>query len=105
MLRVDVNSSITCAHRHLYSSNTSLQKDILRDFLRIAAENSAQLDGGRGTGIFDRAVKEESLLNQKIGKVAVPDIPEKLVTQSMMNRRNKKEEDPEQGFGAFQLFS
>lgn len=81
------------------------QKDVLRDFLRIAAENSAQQDGGRGTGIFDRAIKEESLLNQKIGKATVQDIPEKLITQSMVNRRSKKEEEPEQGLGAFQLFS
>ena len=78
---------------------------MLRDFLRIAAENSAQMDGARGTGIFDRAIKEESILNQKIGKVAVPDIPEKLVTQSMVNRRNKKDETPPEGLGAFQLFS
>jgi hypothetical protein len=81
-----------------------LQKDFLRDFLRIAAENSAQLDGGRGDGIFDRAVKEESLLSQKIGKVAVPDIPEKLVTQSMtMRMESKKKQQSPEGLAAFQL--
>ena len=81
-----------------------MQKDFLRDFLRIAAENSAQLDGGRGNGVFDRAVKEESLLSQKIGKVAVPDIPEKLVTQSMMNKNeSKKKQQTPEGLAAFQL--
>ena len=82
------------------------QKDVLRDFLRIAAENSAQMDGGRGTGIFDRAVKEESLLSQKIGKVAVPDIPEKLITQSMVKKSESKDKPPSpEGFPEFFLFS
>ena len=74
-------------------------------FFELLQKTLLEQDGGRGTGIFDRAIKEESLLNQKIGKVTVQDIPEKLVTQSMVNRRNKKEEEPEHGLGAFQLFS
>lgn len=76
----------------------------MRDLLRIAAENSAEMDSGRGTGMFDRAVKEESLLNEKVKKVAIPDIPEKLVTQSMVNRREVKQEQAPEGFGA-NLFS
>lgn len=87
-----------------FPSPPHTQKDVLRDLLRIAAENSAQTDGGRGTGIFDRAIKEESLLNQKIGKFAVPDIPEKLVTHSMVKRREAKSEQAPQGFGT-NLFS
>lgn len=78
------------------------QKDVLRDLLRVAAEQSAQLDGGRGNGVFDRAVKEESLLGQKFGKVAVPDIPEVLVTQSMMNKEAAKNKpDSPEGLAAF----
>ena len=81
------------------------QKDFLRDFFRIAAENSHHLDGGRGSGgLFDRAVKEESLLSQKVGTVAVPDIPEKLVTQSMMNKaESKKKQQAPEGLSAFHL--
>jgi hypothetical protein len=88
----------------LPSSPLHSQKDFLRDLLRIAAENSAPTDGGRGTGIFDRAIKEESLLNQKVGKIAVPDIPEKLITHSMVQRREAKSEQAPQGFGT-NLFS
>jgi hypothetical protein len=81
------------------------QKEFLRIVLRTAAENSHFLDEGRG-GALERVVKEESLLNQTAGKVAViPDIPEKLVTQSMIKKKNQKDEDAPVGLGAFQLFS
>jgi hypothetical protein len=85
-------------------SMSTQQKDVLRDFLRVAAENSAQMDSDRGTGIFDRAVKEESLLSQKVGKVAVPDIPEKLITQSMIKKSaSKSKQHSPEGLSAFHL--
>jgi hypothetical protein len=84
------------------------QKDLLRDLLRIAAENSHYLDKMRvQNGIFVRADIQESLLNQKnAATAAVPDIPEKLVTHSMMKKRENQDEDPPpmMGLGAFQLF-
>jgi hypothetical protein len=82
------------------------QKDLLRDFLRIAAENSTFLDSGRGNGgIFERAATEESLLSQKTSKVfAVGDIPEKLVTQSMLKKNSSKGlHDGPEGLAAFEL--
>jgi hypothetical protein len=91
------------------------QKDFLRDLLRIAAESSLYMDHGNGrgqAGIFDRAVEGESLLNQKkIGKAvaAVSDIPEKLVTHSMVMKReqaangSRKKHDGPEGLSAFQL--
>lgn len=90
------------------------QKDFLRDLLRTAAENSLHMDNGnsRGeAGVFDRAVAEESLLNQKkIGKaVALSDIPEKLVTHSMVMKRahkevtDKEKQNRPEGLAAFQL--
>jgi hypothetical protein len=92
------------------------QKDFLRDLLRIAAESSLYMDSGYGrgdAGIFDRAVAEESLLNQKkIGKAvaAVSDIPEKLVTHSMVMKREqhaenvkKRDHDGPQGLSLFHL--
>jgi len=68
------------------------QKDIIRDFLRVVSD-SLQENGANGTasggalGAFDRAVQEESLLHNSHRKSVVEDIPEKLVTQSMLNKQ------------------
>ena len=59
---------------------------MLRDLLRVIADNLKQRETG-GVGIFGRAVEEESLLNQKVQSVMVSDLPEKLITQSMMVKK------------------
>ena len=85
------------------------QKDFLRDLLRIAAENSQYLDKARGddNGVFGRADLKESLLKQKVSAgVAVFDLPEKLVTHSMMQKKEQKAKhgkDTPQGLSAFAL--
>lgn len=90
------------------------QKDIIRDLLRVAADNlkendanaSTTLNGGTVSSLFDRAIEEESLLHSKLRRKAVPDLPEKLKTQSQVNRaaqRNKHSEFDSQGLSAFSL--
>jgi hypothetical protein len=82
------------------------QKDFLRDLLRIAADNSHYLDKTRGdNGLFERADMKESLLNQKISAaVAVHDLPEKLVTQSMVDKKaHRRSNDGPEGLSAFAL--
>eukprot|EP00559_Dactyliosolen_fragilissimus_P005886 CAMPEP_0184861960 /NCGR_PEP_ID=MMETSP0580-20130426/6522_1 /TAXON_ID=1118495 /ORGANISM="Dactyliosolen fragilissimus" /LENGTH=1537 /DNA_ID=CAMNT_0027359643 /DNA_START=407 /DNA_END=5020 /DNA_ORIENTATION=+ len=71
------------------------QKDELRDLLRVAAENIKESEGGRGEdiGAMGRATESESLLNQNCRKTDVSDIPEKLVTQSMMMKQQQKQND------------
>lgn len=73
------------------------QKDVLRDLLRVAAENlkKAEGSGGAETGILGRAVAEESLLNQNLRGSAVPDIPEKLVTRSMLMKKEAGKDGPD----------
>ena len=80
------------------------QKDVLRDLLRVAADNLKQLDESRGAngvgsaaaGIFDRAIAEESLLHgQRRGGAKVQDLPEKLVTRTMLMKQGQKQEEPE----------
>jgi hypothetical protein len=68
------------------------QKDFIRDFLRIAADHWSETHPvmGGGGGNFDRAVGEESLLHSAHRKADVEDIPEKLVTHSMMQKRAGK---------------
>jgi hypothetical protein len=71
------------------------QKDCIRDFLRVAADNlQAQNPAASGSGgtdgaaasIFDRAVAEESLLHSQSRAKVVPDLPERLVTQTQLDR-------------------
>ena len=61
-----------------------LQKDTLRDLLRLAADNVKQREGNNDDddSLFSRADKEESVLNQKLRVTLVPTIPEKLTTFS-----------------------
>lgn len=91
------------------------QKDAIRDLLRVAADNLKQIDesraahGGGGSaaaGIFDRAVAEESLLHGagRTGSL-VQDLPEKLVTNSMVQKMQQPREDPDQLQSGATLFS
>jgi hypothetical protein len=74
------------------------QKDTIRDFLRIAAEKLKETENNSSnlqfmSGLFSRATESESLLNQnsRIAKDAILPLPEKLVTQSMIAKKNQKD--------------
>ena len=58
------------------------QKDTFRDVLRIAADKTKGL-----TGVLERAGAEESLLNQTARAPEVTALPEKLVTYSMVKKK------------------
>ena len=63
------------------------QKDLIRDLLRVAADEFSAAHPTAAGSSLDRAVGAESLLHRN--KAAdVEDIPERLVTQSMMNKKN-----------------
>ena len=81
------------------------QKDFIRDLLGTAANHWSEShpSAGGSTNALDRAIGAESLLHR--GKADVEDIPEVLVTRSMMKKKNKKSEEPPPGLGAFKLFS
>jgi len=73
------------------------QKDALRDLLRLASDNLSRGVDGTGSaaaGLFDRAVAEESLLHGQ-NRPAVQDLPEKLVTRSMIEKQRQPEEQPD----------
>lgn len=75
------------------------QKDYIRDILRSAADAIKLQDTsnhqGAAAGIFDRALQEESLLHSNVIKPVIQDLPEKLVTQSQVAKRNQREDEPE----------
>eukprot|EP00980_Cylindrotheca_fusiformis_P027874 scaffold22560_cov135-Cylindrotheca_fusiformis.AAC.85 len=82
------------------------QKDLIRDLLRAAATNwiGAHPNSNLGIDSLDRAKEGESLLNSSYGKAYVEDIPEKLVTQSSLQKRSAKNgKGKELGLAAFQL--
>ena len=80
------------------------QKDAIRDLLRLASDNvKDMLQANGGNGIYERAGEEESLLHVKSRQAIVPALPEKLVTKSQMEKRNRKEEDPP-NMSLFKLF-
>ena len=65
------------------------QKEILRDFLRVVAEALKESQVGQeGHGLLGRATSNESFLQQAIRQkeFEVPALPEKLITQSMVNK-------------------
>jgi len=87
------------------------QKDFIRDLLRVAAEGWSESHPPTGPtflGALDRAIGAESLLHRDRA-TNVEDIPEKLITQSMINKqqeqRRQQGEDGPEGLGAFELFS
>ncbi len=84
------------------------QKEFIRDILHTAAENLKNSEFNNeetGLGVLSRANESESLLNIRRKKDVVPSLPEKLVTHSMMLKKNQKEEEPDaSGYGA-NLFS
>ncbi|KAL7566569.1 hypothetical protein ACA910_000637 [Epithemia clementina (nom. ined.)] len=89
------------------------QKDAVRDILRVASDNVKDMflsttggaeSLGAAAGIFGRAGENESLLHTKTKQSAVPALPEKLVTRSQMERKNRATnlEQPE-GLSAFHI--
>eukprot|EP00977_Amphora_coffeiformis_P028336 scaffold34931_cov175-Amphora_coffeaeformis.AAC.1 len=81
------------------------QKDLLRDLLRIASDNVKDIaPGANSGGIFTRANEAESLLHTRKRTPVIPALPEKLVTQSQIERAKQKErqrqEEPD-GLSAF----
>jgi hypothetical protein len=54
---------------------------------------------GAASGIFGRDGEEESLLHNKTKQLSAPPLPEKLVTQSQIDKRHKRssEEQPQAG--------
>jgi len=70
------------------------QKETLRDVLRVAADKT------RGhAGVLERAGAEESLLNQNTRKPEVAALPEKLVTYSMVKKKERSAASPNQNDG------
>lgn len=82
------------------------QKDFLRDLLRVAADNLKENEHGDDLGILSRADETESLLNQKETKRkgVIQDLPEKLVTHSMMMKKNEASYQPDVGEMGASLF-
>mmetsp|Transcript_23382 Transcript_23382/g.34894 ORF Transcript_23382/g.34894 Transcript_23382/m.34894 type:complete len:1349 (-) Transcript_23382:172-4218(-) len=87
------------------------QKDLLRELLLAAAEALKETEGGFSGNdstfgsLFERAGTAESLLNQKAQRSAiVPDIPEKLVTYSMMQKHKEQENTDEQAAALGDIF-
>jgi hypothetical protein len=76
------------------------QKDFIRDLFRVAADSlneiSPSTNIGAASGLFDRAVQEESLLHSR-NKASIPDLPEKLITHSQLLKAAKRQgtDEPE----------
>lgn len=94
------------------------QKDRLRDAFREAADRLRERPMGSGDGVtgvsaWDRALEAESLLHHhhRRGAAVIPDLPERLVTQSQVNKARAQQEqaarlthgDEPQGLSAFRL--
>ena len=80
------------------------QKESLRTVLRTASESIKQSEGFAADGdqaIFGRADTSEGLLGQSAASVG--DLPETLITASMIRKRQDVEEAPP-GYGATDLF-
>jgi len=77
------------------------QKDIFRDLLRVAADKTKQAEGQLDRsedGLLGRAGAEESLLHGKSRQPTVAALPEKLVTYSMMKKKERNNSpDPADG--------
>ncbi len=68
------------------------RKEVLREFLRVSAENLQQTEtSDGGLTLFGRAITEESVLSQKVRAAAVPDLPEKLFTATQAIKRAEKQ--------------
>ncbi len=71
------------------------QKEVLRDLLHTAAENVKVSEiSDDQDGILGRANDSESLLNIRSQKDVVPNLPEKLITHSMIMKHTHEAEDP-----------
>jgi len=81
--------SIKCLDEMLMKKTAAKdQKEALRELLRAAAEELKQSEADEShCGVFGRAQAEESLLNQNSRILTVPDLPEKLVTKSQLEKK------------------
>merc|ERR1712151_258696 len=72
------------------------QKDIFRGFFRIVARTLKETESRRVCdGVMGRAAESESMLNQNMRQAAVVDIPEKLVTRSMVMKELSEHNSPD----------
>eukprot|EP00536_Pseudo-nitzschia_multiseries_P001400 jgi/Psemu1/250511/estExt_Genewise1Plus.C_180109 len=78
------------------------QKDIIRDFLRVAADGWSENQNPNNQNVLDRAVAAESLLHNANKSAVVEDIPEKLVLSNRKSRAQKANEESV-GMSAFSL--
>lgn len=62
--------------------------------LRVAADKTKGI-----SGVLERAGAEESLLNQNTRKPEVAALPEKLVTYSMVKKKEQSAASPDQNEG------
>ena len=82
------------------------QKEFLRDILHTAAQNLKNSEfNDEQAGVLGRANESESLLNIRNKKDVVQSLPEKLVTHSMMMKKNQKEEEPDPAQYGASLFN
>ena len=85
------------------------QKDVIRDVLRVAADewkenHPGHVNGAGGSlGVLDRALAEESLLHKKKNAAVVDDIPETLVTRRKSKAEKAAEEAKAHNLSAFSL--
>lgn len=79
------------------------QKEIIRDFFRVAAEQwkeneqryatSSETSGNGSLHFLERAVSEESLLHSSFRKADVEDIPETLVVTTKAQRKQARKQE------------
>jgi hypothetical protein len=70
------------------------QKDVIRDLLRLAADQLKVSESKDDSlGMFSRATESESLLSQHVRKPLVSDLPEKLLTFTMVKKAEEREQD------------
>lgn len=77
------------------------QKDVIRDFLRVAADGWKE-NQHPNQNVLDRAVAEESLLHNYNKSEVVENIPEKLVLSNRKSRAQKANEEAV-GLSSFSL--
>jgi len=85
---------VTLENSLLESRSAKDQKEVLRDLLRVAADKTKGQNG-----LLERAGKEESLLHQNTRKPDVTALPEKLVTYSMVKKKEEKNVGPDHSDG------
>jgi len=76
-------------------------REFFRDLLRTAADAWNESTDEGQLGLLQHAVMEESLLHNGGKTVEIDDIPEKLVTRSMMAKKHQKKEEEPVGMASF----